>query len=567
MNNSPLYGLDYFDLQIRQALADSLNKNVEDFKLERPRDEKLGDFALPCFRFAKDAGKNPAELANFLATELVIENTSANAAGPFLNFTISRDILAERISRDCESKNYADGQLSGRVVVEYSSPNIAKPMHVGHLRSTAIGACLGRLASKLGHDVVRINHLGDWGSQFGKLVAAWQRWGDEEQLKNAPIKHLLDLYVRYHQLEKEDETLGQEAKVAFKELESGDDNQTRATWKTFNELSLSEFNRTFTRLGCDFDFVRGESWYEDKLDETLNWLEECGITEEDEGATLIKLDDHGIKTPCLVKTSHGTTLYATRDLAAARSRWSEFEFERMLYVFGGEQTLHFNQFSTVLKKGGCDWAERMEHIPFGMIRLGEGKLSTRQGRVLTLEDVLDRAVELALEVIEEKNPDLANKQDTAEMVGVGAVIFHDLKHQRQKDVIFDWKEVLSFEGDTGPYLQYTHARCCAILRKADRPTPNYKQIDSKELADSPELLIALGRYPLALREAWEKREPMVLATYLLKLGAAGNFFYKDKRVLGSGEATESARLYAIDMLRRILADGLAILGVPTPNEM
>ena len=567
MTDSTLQGLDYFDLVIRQALAVKLGADVDDYKLERPRNEKLGDFALPCFRFAQSAGKNPAELANYLAEELKLNEISAAATGPFLNFTINRTALARRVCADCSREDYGDGNASGCVVIEYSSPNIAKPMHVGHLRSTVIGASLARLASKSGHEVVRINHIGDWGSQFGKLVAAWNRWGKQSDLELDPIGHLLDLYVRFHQLEKEDAELEVEARAAFRELESGEENQTREIWRCFTELSMREFKQTYERLGSEFDFIRGESWYEDKLDDTLDWLESCGITEEDDGATLVKLDDLGIKTPCLVKTTHGTTLYATRDLAAARSRWDEFGFERMLYIFGSEQSLHFQQFSAVLSKGGCEWSERMEHIPFGLIRLAEGKLSTREGRVLTLKEVLDRAVVLAGEIIEEKNPELSGKDQVAEMVGVGAIIFHDLKHQRQKDVVFDWKEVLSFEGDTGPYLQYTHARCCAILRKSGRELPDLEQVDPSHLADSPELMVALGRYPVALREAWEKREPMVLATYLLKLGAAGNFFYKDKRVLGSGDGVEDARLYAIDILRRTLVAGLTILGVPTPEEM
>ena len=567
MPDSTLRGLDPFDARIRLALAEALQLDAAQLKLERPRDDKLGEFAFPCFRIAKEKGVNPAELAQRLANELAIADVQQAAAGPFLNFTLDRNALAAQVTLDAASEAYGHGDRSGTVLVEFSSPNIAKPMHVGHLRTTVIGAALARFAETLGHKVVRLNHIGDWGSQFGKLVAAWNRWGDEAALEATPIDHLLELYVRYHKEEEEDETLPQEAKEAFRSLESGEENATRATWQRFTELSFREFDKTYQRLGTTFDFIRGESWYESHLDSTLAWLEQQQVLEESDGAIIVDLQSQGIKTPCLVKTAHGTTLYATRDLAAAKSRWEEFAFDHCLYVFGAEQSLHFQQFSAVLRLAGCAWADRMEHIPFGLIRLAEGKISTRQGRVLTLDEVLNRAVELADDIIAEKNPELPQRDQAAEQVGVGAIVFHDLKHQRQKDVVFDWKEVLSFEGDTGPYLQYTHARCCAILRKAGRPAPAPSAIDPALLADSPELLVAIGRYPQAIREAWEKREPMVLAQFLLKLASAGNSFYKDRRVLGEDKAMEDARLCAIDLLCSTLHKGLTLLGVPTPEEM
>ncbi len=570
MTDSPSFapqGLDRFAARIRAALAPALGVNGDALQLERPRQDKLGDFALPCFRYAKDHGGNPAALASQLAAELEIEEVSAAAAGPFLNFTVDREPLAAAILEDCARADYGGGASEETTLVEYSSPNIAKPMHVGHLRSTVIGAALARMYAHLGHRVVRLNHIGDWGSQFGKLVAAWRRWGCEDALQADPIAHLLELYVRYHQEEESDESLKEEAKAAFQELESGAPNDTRAVWEHFTELSMREFDKVYARLGSEFDFVRGESWYEDKLGPLLEWLDAAGVLEQSEGATIVDLESEGISTPCLVKTAHGTTLYATRDLAAAKSRWEEFEFDRALYVVGQEQKLHFRQFKAALHKAGQEWSERVEHIPFGLIRMAEGKLSTREGRVLALKELLDRAVELAAEVIEEKNPEMPDKAAAAEMVGVGAVIFHDLKHQRGKDVVFDWKEVLSFEGDTGPYLQYSHARCCAILRKAGRPVPALEELDPALLADSPELLVALGRLPQAVREAADKHEPMVLAQHLLKIGAAANSFYRDRRVLGSEPALESVRLAAVDRVRRVLALGLGLLGVPTPEEM
>lgn len=561
-------GLDFFATRIRAALAEALSIDADGIQLERPRQEEHGEFALPCFRFAKAAGKNPAELAGNLAAELQIADVTASAVGPFLNFAIEPERLAAIVLESALRDDYATEHQGGRTIVEFSSPNIAKPMHIGHMRTTVIGAALARMFERLGHEVIRINHLGDWGSQFGKLVAAWKRWGSESDLEADPIGHLLQLYVKYHEVEEEDESIKEESKAAFQELESGEDNETRKTWAHFTELSMREFQRVYERFGIQFDHVRGESWYEDSLEEVLQWLDDSGVVETDDGARIIDLSSEGIKTPCLVKTAHGTTLYATRDIAAAKSRWEEFSFDQMLYVVGAEQTLHFQQFKAALKRAGADWQAKMEHIPFGLIRLTEGKLSTRAGRVIALAEVLDRAVELAREAVETKNPELAGKEEVAEMVGVGAMVFHDLKHQRQKDVVFDWKEVLSFEGDTGPYLQYTHARCCSILRKAERPVPAFADIDPKLLEGGKELFVALGRLPQALREAATKREPMVVAQALLRIGAAGNVYYRENRVLGTGdEALEGARLAVIDALRRTLEVGLTLLGVPAPEEM
>lgn len=563
----PARGLDGFEGELRRGLAALLGAAEDEIQLERPRQEGHGEFALPCFRFAKAAGKPPPALAADLAARLRVPGCAAEAAGPFLNLRVESGALAAAVLPDARRSDFATGGERRTTIVEFSSPNIAKPMHIGHLRSTVIGAALARIFGRLGHRVIRINHLGDWGSQFGKLVAAWNRWGSEEALERAPIEHLLELYVRFHAEEEADPALAEEARRAFLELESGAENETRAAWKRFTALSLREFEKVYARLGVVFDHVRGESWYEDKLAGLLDWLGRRGVTETDEGAEIVRLDALGIKTPCLVRTAHGTTLYATRDLAAAKSRWEEFAFDQALYVVGNEQSLHFQQFKGVLARCGAEWQERIEHIPFGLIRLAEGKLSTRQGRVLLLADVLDRAVELALRAVEEKNPEHPDKARAAEQVGVGAVLFHDLKHQRTKDVVFDWDEVLSFEGDTGPYLQYTHARCCSILRKAGRPAP--EAADAALVADDArELLVAIGRLPGALREAAAKREPMVLAHALLRVGGAGNAFYREHRVLGAGSpALEDARLAVVDALRNALAIGLGLLGVPAPEEM
>ncbi|TAH36568.1 MAG: arginine--tRNA ligase [Planctomycetota bacterium] len=560
-------GLDVFEERIRTALSEELGAGAAQAQLEIPKQAEHGEFALPCFNLAKARGGNPAVLAAELAAKLRVPEVQAAAAGPFLNFKLDRTALAAAVLQNAGGSDYGRGPGGQTVLLDFSSPNIAKPMHVGHLRSTVIGAALSRIFEHLGHRVVCINHLGDWGSQFGKLVAAWQRWGDEAALEQDPIQHLLDLYVRYHAEEEKDPRLAQEAKRAFQELESGADGEVRRTWKRFTELSLREFDKVYRRLGVHFDFIRGESWYEDKLEDALRWLESRGVLEESEGALIVNLESEGIKTPCLVKTAHGTTLYVTRDIAAARSRLDEFGFDLALYVVGNEQKLHFEQLKAVLRRCGAAWESRMEHVPFGLVRLAEGKLSTREGRVLLLSEVLDRAVELARGIVAEKNPNHPDPERAAEAIGVGAVVFHDLKHQRARDVVFDWKVVLSFEGDTGPYLQYTHARCCAILRKAGRPAPDPRGVDPALLADAGELMAALGRFPMALREAAAKREPMLLAAQLLRIAAAGNAFYRDRRVLGSEAPLEDARLAAIAALRGTLALGLRLLGVPAPEEM
>lgn len=561
------HGLDVFAARIRAAVAAALGIAADEARLEIPKQPAFGEFAFPCFHAARARRGNAAELARGLAEKLRIPGIAATAAGPFVNFRVDRTELAAEVLRAACSPGFGGGSGGGTVIVEFSSPNIAKPMHVGHLRSTVIGAALARLFSHLGHRVVRINHVGDWGSQFGKLVAAWRRWGDEAALERDPIRHLLDLYVRYHEQEGLDPELDAEARAAFRELESGAGGPVRAAWRRFTDLSLREFSRVYRRLGVEFDLVRGESWYEDQLDATLRWLRERGVVEESEGAWIVDLRGAGIETPCLVRTAHGTTLYATRDLAAARSRWEEFRFDLALYVVGSEQRLHFEQLRAVLRRAGCDWAGRIEHVPFGLVRLAEGKLSTRQGRVLLLGDVLDRAVELAAEIVREKNPDHPDPARAAEEIGLGAVVFHDLKHQRTKEVVFDWREVLSYEGDTGPYLQYTHARYCSILRKAGRPAPEPAAVDPALLADAGELMVELGRFPGAVREAAERREPMLLAQQLLRIAWAGNAFYRDRRVLGAERPVEDARLAAVAALRATLGLGLRLLGAPAPEEM
>lgn len=554
--------------QIRSAI--SAETGLDEPKLERPRDAEMGDAAFPCFLLAKERKAAPPKIAQELASALNarLEGIEATATGPYLNFKIDRALLAESVltevaTRGPEYGNSAEGN-GKTIVIDLSSPNIAKPMSVGHLRSTVIGAAIQRIHNALGYKTVGINHIGDWGSQFGKLVAAVNRYGDTVDLEGEPIQSLLKLYVRYHDEEEDDPTLAEEAAAAFRELESGVDGPVRATWKKLTDLSLVEFDKIYSRLGVSFDLVRGEAYYESHLDKTIDRIVAAGVTEESEGALVVDLSEFGKIPPCLLRKTDGTTLYATRDMAAVFHRWEEFEFERCLYVVGGDQRLHFRQLKHVLDRMGLEWEPRVEHIAFGMMRLPEGKMSTRKGRVVFLDDVLDAAAAEARRVIEEKNAELADKDATAEMVGVGAVVFNDLKRERVKDIDFKLEEVLSFEGDTGPYVQWTHARLASIERKVGEidAAPDWSVLES-----AAPILAAMGRYGEVLRSAAANAEPSEVTSYVLGLARDVNSWVAKDRVLGQEPAVTAARLELVKGARQVIGNALGLLGVGAPMEM
>ena len=559
---------------VREALAAETGIEPGELRLETPRDPGLGEIAFPCFVLAKKLKDAPPKIAAELEEKLNarLEGIAAKATGPYLNFTVDRPLLARTVLTEIAEAGERYGSSSvgeGRtVVLDLSSPNIAKPMSVGHLRSTVIGAAIQRLHDALGYRTVGINHIGDWGSQFGKLVAAVDRWGDTVDLEERPIHGLLDLYVRYHEEEEGDPSLGEAARAAFQELESGADGKVRGTWRRLTELSMREFDVVYRRLGVTFDEVRGEAFYEPLLDETVDRIVAAGVTEESEGALVVRLDEYEKGAPpCLLRKTDGTTLYATRDLAALFHRWELYGFDRCLYVVGSDQRLHFRQLKYVLRRMGLDWEPRIEHVDFGMLRLPEGRMSTRMGRVVFLEDVLDEAARRAAEVIAEKNPDLADAAEVAEMVGVGAVIFDDLKRERVKDVEFTWEEVLSFEGDTGPYLQYTHARLASILRKLAERGEGGAEPDWSVLADSTAILARLGRYGGALESAAAHAEPSEVAGYVLGLAREVNAWIGRERVLGQDPPVTAARAALVRGARQVVGNALAILGVGAPEEM
>jgi len=569
--------MQQFSDAVREVLARHAGLEADQIRLETPRDAALGDLAFPCFQLAKLRKAPPPRIAAELAAALAGELTdvAVAAAGPYLNFTVERGALARAVlGAIAEQGARYGGSDEGRgqtIVIDLSSPNIAKPMHVGHLRSTIIGAAVQRLHAALGYRTVGINHIGDWGSQFGKLVAAIERWGGEVDLEAEPIRALLALYVRYHEEEPRDPSLAARAQEAFRELESGEDGEVRRTWKRLTELSLAEFDTIYRRLGVRFDLVRGEAYYEPYLDQTVERIEAGGVTEVSDGALIVSLEP--IKKgmpPCLLRKTDGTTLYATRDLAALFHRWEEFAFARALYVVGSEQRLHFQQLKGVLRRLGLDWEARVEHVAFGLLRLPEGKLSTRKGQVIFLEEVLDQVVAEARRIIAEKNPRLADPDRVAEQVGIGALIFDDLKRERVKDVVFDLAEILSFEGETGPYVQYTHARMASILRKAREPehaAALAAEPDLDRLADAAGVLVRLGRLPEVVRQAAAAAEPSELSTWLLGLCRELNSWYVEHRVLGPEGPLSAARLKLVEACKTALSNGLHLLGVAAPEEM
>jgi len=577
--------MQVFAARIRAALAARTGLAPDEIRLEGPRDEALGDLAFPCFALAKARRAAPPKIASELAGELgALEALTVAASGPYLNFTIERGALARAVLDAVASQGARyGGSDEGRgrtVVIDFSSPNIAKPMHVGHLRSTIIGAALVRLHAHQGYRVVGINHIGDWGSQFGALVVAIRRWRGEVDLEREPVLGLLDLYQRSKAALESDAAFREEARQAWRELESGDDGEVRALWRWVTEVSLAAFEQTYARLGIHHDLVRGESFYEPLIEDTVRRIETAGVAEVSQGALIVDLTpvDPGLKaTPCLLRQSDGTTLYATRDLAALFQRWEEFAFERCLYVVGQEQKLHFRQLKAVLRRMQLEWESRVEHVDFGLL-LGPGRVklaSRKKGQVLVLEELLDEVVEEARRIIAEKNPDLpeGERARVAEEIGVGAVVFNDLKRERVKDVLFDKAEILSFEGETGPYVQYMHARLASIQRKAAAsgaaraPHATGAAVDPGLLADAGPILLRLGRYPEAVHAAARAAEPSLVSTALLGLCREVNSWYVAHRVLGEDAPLTAARLALVGASKSVIANGLRLLGLAAPEEM
>lgn len=501
--------------------------------LEKPKSADHGDIAFPTFALAKAFRKAPQQIATDLGTKITDPLIAKiDVVGPYLNFFLNKESVSSTVLKEVLDAGTTYGNqsigLGQTIPIDLSSPNIAKPISMGHLRSTVIGNSIANIAEKLGFKPIRINHLGDWGTQFGKLIVAYKLWGNEESVKAEPINELLRLYVKFHAEAEEKPELDDEARAWFKRLEDGDE-EAVALWKWFREESLTEFNHIYKLLGIEFDSYNGEAFYNDKMDEVLDLLEEKHILTVDNGATIVDLEKYNLN-PALIRKSDGATLYITRDLAAALYRHRTYNFAQSLYVVGNEQSNHFKQLKAVLKELGFDWADQMHHVPFGLITQGGKKLSTRKGKIVLLEEVLNEAVNLANQQITEKNPDLADKDTTASQVGIGAVIFHDLKNDRLNNFDFVLEEVVRFEGETGPYVQYTRARAMSILRKAADVS-----FDSASLAlddeYSWEVIKLIQEYPTTVLRAYDKLEPSVIAKHAIHLAQAFNRYYAQVKVL------------------------------------
>lgn len=582
-------GCDAGLLRLKEEIVSTLaplvgmtTTEVESY-LEIPPDPDMGEYAFPCFVLSRRLKKSPKDISADLARQIKPVGLLGKtlSSGPYLNFYVHRPALAAAVLGEALGKGQSYGFLSEgegqTVLIDYSAPNIAKPFGVGHLRSTVIGSSLYRLYGALGYRVVGINHLGDWGTQFGKLITAFRHWGEEALLEKDPVQYLFQLYVRFHKEAETNPELDDEARQRFRQLEKGDGEAVRI-WEHFRELSLEEFRRLYDFMGISFDLYQGESFYNDMLAGTIELAREKGLAKESEGALVADLEPYGLPS-CLLQKKDGAALYITRDLSAAIYRYEKYRFSKLLYVVGSEQTLHFKQLFKILELMGFPWAKDCLHVPFGLIRFKEGRMSTREGNVIFLEDVLDRSIGLAGSIIQEKNPDLKDKQTAAHAVGLGAVIFGDLVNDRIKDVEFDWDSVLDFSGETAPYVQYAHARICSILRRAGRdPSPGGGLTQKEDPAFSPsegdfaepeeqQLLITMSRFSEQIKRAALELKPSMLAHYLINLARDFNKFYHACPVLTAGEESKNARLMLIQGVRIVLRNGLGLLGIPAPEEM
>ncbi len=569
--------MDHYKKEIGRVLAPLVM--LDEFRvtelLEEPPDPELGDLAFPCFSLAARQKKSPAAIAAELSASLSGKRgifwEKANAKGPYLNFYFDYPVFA----RDLLKRIYDEGPEYGKtgvggggvIVIDYSSPNICKPFGIGHIRSTVIGHALSLILEAQGYRCLGINHLGDWGTQFGKMIVAFERWGDSEKLHQDPVNYLYHLYVRFHQEADTDASLDEEARHWFRRLEDGE-KEAVDFWELFRRLSLENYDKIYDLLGIKFDYYHGESHYNDLLDDAIRLVQEKGVAVESEGALIVDLEEFGLP-PAMLRKKDGATLYLTRDLAAAQYRQRTFHFVKALYVVGAEQTLHFQQLVKILELLGFPWARDCIHVPFGLIRFKEGRMSTREGKMILLEEVLQRSIDLARKIIEEKNPDLADKESAAKAVGLGAVRFGDLSNDRIKDVEFDWDKVLDFSGETAAYIQYAHARICSILRRAGTAAPAWSEEAAGSLGQAEEraLVKTLAAYPEKIAASAEGYRPSILARYLIDVARDFNRFYHECPVLVDDPELRQARLLLIAAVRRVLKNGLGLLGIAAPEEM
>ena len=567
-------------INLKEEIAKLISEQVTDLSfdeiknmIETPQDSKMGDYAFPCFRLAKVLRKAPPLIAKGIA-EAIADNDifeKVEQVNAYVNMFISKEEFVEEVIEEVMEQGDEYGRSNvgeGKpVIVEFSSPNIAKPFHIGHIRSTVIGNSINLLWDAMGYKVTRINHLGDYGTQFGKMIVAYRHWGNEEDVRREPIKTLLHYYTKFHEEAENDPSLDDEARETFAKLEQGGKEETEL-WQWFRDESLKEFTRVYDMLGIEYDSYAGESFYSDKMPAVVQELKDKNLLVESNGAEIVDLEPYGL-TPAPILKSDGSTLYITRDLACAKYRKATYDFYKNIYVVASQQNLHFQQLKKILELMGYEWSKDIVHVPFGLVSLEEGTMSTRAGRVVFLEDVLNRAIEETREIIREKGVATDNIEETAKQVGVGAVVFNELSNNRIKDYVFSWKQVLDFNGETGPYVQYTYARCASILRNAGDDANDLSGFDPSYITGEAAYTLAKEIYALrdVIIEAGEKYEPSILTRHIVDMAQAFNKFYHDEHILTDDKEERKAKLALVVAAKTAIKNGLRLLGMEAPERM
>ena len=564
-----------FKYEAAKLIAKAADMDIDEVMgmIEIPANKEMGDYAFPCFKLAKKFRKAPNLIAADICGKLEGSDsfTKIECVAAYINLFTDKSSYAKTAIESVNNAGAKYGESSegeGKtIVIDYSSPNIAKPFHVGHLRSTVIGNAIYKIHEELGYHCEGINHLGDWGTQFGKLIVAYKKWGSKEAVEKDGIQELMRIYVKFHdEAEKHPELkMDDEARLWFVKMQEGDE-EALTLWKWFYDISIKEFERVYEMLGVKFDAYTGESFYNDKMDAVVQELKDKNLLKESEGAMIVDLEDKNMP-PCLIIRKDGGTLYATRDITAALYRKKTYNFDKCIYLTALDQNLHFAQWFEVIHKMGYDWYKDLIHVPFGLVSLDSGKLSTRHGHVVLMEDLLNQACAETKRIIEEKNPNLENKEEIAKQVGIGAVIFNDLYNTRIKDVVFSWERMLNFDGETGPYVQYTHARACSILKRAGET--DFSDIHFEALSDEASLDVCklLEAFPDKIKDAAAKLEPSVVTRHLVAIAQAFNKFYHDNPILSSEPEVRQARLAVVFSVKTVLKKGLALLGIEAPEQM
>ena len=565
--------MDYKKI-ISEKLAGAANISQDDAfdMLETPQKSEMGDIALPCFKLSRTMRKAPQQIADSLKDEF--EGTKGfskiESVGGYLNFFVDKLAYSKQVIEEVmvngERYGASDEGKGQTICIEYSSVNVAKPLHMGHLSTTVIGHALTQIYDFLGYDCVTINHLGDYGTQFGTLIVAFENWGNKEDVEKNGIEELTRLYVKFHDEQEQHPELADEARAWFKKIEEGDP-EAVALFDWFKKITLKEVNETYELLGVRFDYYTGESFYTDKMQPVIDHLKETGLLVEDQGAQVVRLDDYDMP-PCIILRSDGASLYATRDLATAIYRKKTFDFTKSLYVVAYQQDLHFKQFFKVLELAGYEWSRDLVHVNYGMVSMEEGRMSTREGRVALLKEVLNKALEKATDIIEEKSPDLENKEDVARMVGVGSIVFSALKNNRIKDIVFSWDKALNFDGETSPYVQYTHARANSVIEKSDITLEGEADYTTLENADAASIISSIDEFKEIVKSAARRYEPSMITRHIVDLSQKFNKYYFEHRIMDDDSPEKNlARLQLTYAVKQVIKTGLDLIGIQAPEKM